>query len=526
MTKKLFFIIVSLGLFFGTLMLSRVSSTVDPTFAQIQSSDWPQLQHDAQKSGFQPNMRIKTAVSAPNGYKTPLWTFSVSDQDFVGQPIASNGVVAIAAKSGLVYILDEQTGRLLYRIDAGSPVANTLAIANGSVIVATVRGTISAYSLSTGQLLWKQQPSKRSYIASPTIAGDLLYIGGSDGVMRAIKVSDGTQIWAFVAGGITDVGSLPAPIVSSAAVLGSTVYVGAENMTVYALNRETGSLLWKRKITGESFLTIGTVASSRGMAFASGWLVASAQNGGIVMARTSPIYTFHDELNSDESYLSQVTGEDVNQHPEGNLAKWIVEQKAISERLANNPHRRTLWELDAGSGKDKFSSALPILYTSGTGSVPTAPVVDDTRGRAWVMARSIYARIDGIGVRNYGDLVKLNLSFDPRVYTSATPSESLLGMQFFPCNSAPLGCRVNNDNLHKISDEGEVMTGVSNAIVSSNWVADGAYDLESQKIFNIRSYSSDDTGSAAVYGGSAGVIFANGRVITKDTLGIHSFSAQ
>ncbi len=79
------------------------------------------------------------------------------------------------------------------------------------------------------------------------------------------------------------------------------------------------------------------------------------------------------------------------------------------------------------------------------------------------------------------------------------------------------------EDFHKISDEFEILTGAPNAIVSSNWVSVGGVDLNTGRTFNIRYYSSDDTGVAELYGTHVGAVFANGQVVLRDSRGVKSY---
>ncbi|MCS6772393.1 MAG: hypothetical protein NZ740_10300, partial [Kiritimatiellae bacterium] len=81
-------------------------------------------------------------------------------------------------------------------------------------------------------------------------------------------------------------------------------------------------------------------------------------------------------------------------------------------------------------------------------------------------------------------------------------------------------------DIHKVSDEGELVTGCHNAIVTSTWVNDGGWDTLRERTFNLRYYSSDDIGGAPVYGSSAGAVFAQGYVILRNTEGVVVHPAQ
>jgi polyvinyl alcohol dehydrogenase (cytochrome) len=81
----------------------------------------------------------------------------------------------------------------------------------------------------------------RPITASPTVVRGVVYVGGWDGVFRALRASDGATLWTFQTDPHT--GSYPG-ITDSAAVANGIVYFGA-GPHVYALNAATGEMVWK-----------------------------------------------------------------------------------------------------------------------------------------------------------------------------------------------------------------------------------------------------------------------------------------
>ncbi len=139
-------------------------------------------------------------------------------------------------------------------------------------------------------------------------------------------------------------------------------------------------------------------------------------------------------------------------------------------------------------------------------------------------ARSAWARFDGTGVRPFGDLNPINLNFDPAVYADGLNIQPRLFLQYFRCASRFFGCKEAWEDFHKISDEFEVLTATPNAVVVSNWVSVGGVDLATHRTFNIRFYSTDDTGAAGLFGTHVGAVIASGRVVLRDTAGLKSYS--
>lgn len=508
--KKVFFILLPLVLIVLIVNFQNNKPLSQKVDAQTADTDWPQLQHDSAKSGFQPNITIKTNTHSSTGYGNPVWTWSTTEP-ITGQVIVMGSTVAIAARNGKVFAINESNGTQKWVRDLSSLILGTVAMTNNKVIVATYEGKLYGLNITDGTIAWSYTGATAGYQTSPTVANGMIYIGSEDGKMHAVNADTGTALWTFQVGGTTDATSLQTPIISEATVSNGKVYFGAENMQVYALNQTNGTVLWKRALKGQSFHN--------------SWVVASSQNGGTLLVRTQMNYAFHDELNDDETFLVNASGLSestiLSTNPPGDLTKWITEQQAISQRLQTNPFRRTLWELDPATGNDKYAQPMPIIYTGGSGDTAASAVVDDTNSRAWIMGRTVYSRFDGSGIRPLADFLKLNLAFNPAVYTNASLGQNALGFQYFPCNGANTGgtpdCKISGGDFHKIGDEGEILTGTKNAVFSSTWVADGGIDLNSGSTFNVKEYSSCDANCTpgTLFGDGAGIVVAGNKVYTR-----------
>lgn len=72
--------------------------------------------------------------------------------------------------------------------------------------------------------------------AAPAVCDGVAYVGNVDGVLLALKVSDGTQVWAFGAG---------RPIMGEALATEDAVYFACDNGSLFKLNRADGKKLWR-----------------------------------------------------------------------------------------------------------------------------------------------------------------------------------------------------------------------------------------------------------------------------------------
>jgi outer membrane protein assembly factor BamB len=97
--------------------------------------------------------------------------------------------------------------------------------------------TVSQASLPAhASQLWESTPNPASTPTPPTTAGDLVFLSGSDGVVRALSAADGKSVWtAYTGGGVR----YPPTIANGRA------YVGSGDGWAYAFDARTGRRLWR-----------------------------------------------------------------------------------------------------------------------------------------------------------------------------------------------------------------------------------------------------------------------------------------
>jgi len=108
-----------------------------------------------------------------------------------------------------------------------SPIdASPAATAGSAVASVTPEPTVreAAWTADTGTEMW----------ATPAAFGDLVVVGGNDGVVRAFALADGAPRWEFETAG---------DVRAQAAIDGDSAYVLSDDGNVYALD-PTGALLW------------------------------------------------------------------------------------------------------------------------------------------------------------------------------------------------------------------------------------------------------------------------------------------
>lgn len=113
---------------------------------------------------------------------------------------------------------------------------------------ARTEATLKKSVLSTLQPAWAQS-FETVIAASPSIAGGILYFGGWNGYFYAVDGKDGRVLWQTFVGKAADpdFGQCQQAIgvSSQATISGDIVYVGGGDSAVYALKKSTGEQIWR-----------------------------------------------------------------------------------------------------------------------------------------------------------------------------------------------------------------------------------------------------------------------------------------
>src|ERR1700728_1970426 len=156
-------------------------------------------------------------------------------------------------------------GGVLWRKQTNGPVRSSPTITGDVVLIGSSDGNLYALDANTGREKWKF-PADSAIASSAAVADGRVFFSSYKGSFYAVNFADGKLLWKAQFGPVVPTAYEREPqehtptfngdfLLSSAAVLNDTVVVGGGDGLVYAFDAKSGSPRWK-------FVTDGRVRSS------------------------------------------------------------------------------------------------------------------------------------------------------------------------------------------------------------------------------------------------------------------------
>lgn len=192
-----------------------------------------------------------------------IWRFE-TERGAQSEPVydAELDVVYFGSQDGALYCVRAATGDLVWRYNTGAEVSKRPARVGETLYVANAADVLFAIDRRSGVTRWRvRRPSAlgrevQGYSA-PTVDGDEVFLGFSDGHVMAYKRDMGADAWPEPAdllasaelGGeeakLLDVDTTP--VVAHLPNLGRVVFVAAHASGVHALSGASGAPVWRQE---------------------------------------------------------------------------------------------------------------------------------------------------------------------------------------------------------------------------------------------------------------------------------------
>lgn len=309
-------------------------------------ADWPMAGANPQRTSWTPE-EVRGALH-------PIWYRPI--EPYISpkvQVIASHDRLYVSTARGLYAFhtgtgADGEAGELAWIYPTELPLGHSPSIADGVVYVGGLDHKLHAIDALTGQGLWTFE-ADAGFQTNPLVVNGIVYAGNRDGAMYAVYgdgyPNRGTPLWSYQTGG---------PILYSAAYDDGNIYFASNDSYAYALNAQTGQLVWKSaKLPGSGFHSWWPVVWQGKVVFSGG------QN---YRTNLDPFKsTDLQGLERDDLYAGmpddQLLGERSTNPP------YAVTATPQLEYYENKPWRRTVFVLNAETGQEV---TVPYQRSDGT----------------------------------------------------------------------------------------------------------------------------------------------------------------
>lgn len=200
-------------------------------------NNWSQFMRAGPHQGYNPYERTLTRDNVAN--LSTAWRFEYpSTCTSRAGPSIVNGRVYVGSSCGVLFVVDENTGQLLWRRSLGATIDGVPAVSHHRVFVATGGRNSALYALDaeTGQRLWTRSLPGTASPTSTTVRDALVYQTSDEGNVVAVRTKNGKVRWQR---------HLPGVLRSTVLVTEGAAYVGSSNGYLYALHARTGDLRWR-----------------------------------------------------------------------------------------------------------------------------------------------------------------------------------------------------------------------------------------------------------------------------------------
>jgi outer membrane protein assembly factor BamB len=236
-------------------------------------SDWPMFRADPGHSGISPETAIST-MTAPS--LTTRWTARLGTPSYTSPAVATSGGQALvyAGAGSHFYAYPAGGGAAVWSYQLPAGVAeNSPAVAGGVVYFGSTAGTIYALNASTGAPMCSFSTGQ-AVLASPVVvdasdgSGPVVYDGtvpssvsGAEYAIYGPGNTHGacTKDWEFTSWAVTPGGSWSSPAYGMGANRVPLLVFGSKDRddSVYALNANTGALVWRYQTSTAAYSDVG-----------------------------------------------------------------------------------------------------------------------------------------------------------------------------------------------------------------------------------------------------------------------------
>jgi outer membrane protein assembly factor BamB len=159
------------------------------------------------------------------------------------QPAVTADAVYVTNVKGTLARLDPHTGKQVWRIACGFPVAGGVGAGAGMVLVGGVKGEVAAFD-EAGKLRWQTKVSSE-VLSVPQVEDGLVVVRSGDSRITGLSAADGKRQWLY------ERTAPPLGVRSSAGVTirNGTIYAGFAGGKLAAVELASGNIKWEATLS-------------------------------------------------------------------------------------------------------------------------------------------------------------------------------------------------------------------------------------------------------------------------------------
>ncbi|MFQ5735450.1 MAG: PQQ-binding-like beta-propeller repeat protein [Thermodesulfobacteriota bacterium] len=161
----------------------------------------------------------------------------------LSSPALSGGALFVGSTDSEFYSIDMDTGKLLWKFDAGAPIEAPPAVTEQIVCFGSSDGILRCLDRS-GRPLWEFRV-RSEILSSPVIRDSMVYFTSADDRLYALAAQTGEKLWTYRRRIFKTV---TPRVYASAAYSDGRLYAFFSDGTLVCLAADTGKELWKKRV--------------------------------------------------------------------------------------------------------------------------------------------------------------------------------------------------------------------------------------------------------------------------------------
>jgi outer membrane protein assembly factor BamB len=166
------------------------------------------------------------------------WALETGGPVHAGPGLAGD-VAVVGGCDGAVHLVDAATGSERAAVPGGANIGATPAAGDGAVLAAVLDGQWLYVATDDGAVRWQGSAEGERYEQATAIAGDLGILVSQEGVVRALRLADGSEAWKQTLGNGVD---------AAPAIGAGQVWIADAAGMLHALALADGSETWRLNI--------------------------------------------------------------------------------------------------------------------------------------------------------------------------------------------------------------------------------------------------------------------------------------